>query len=500
MIRSGITSLLLLFSLLSFAQEHILELDINIANKNEFLHERSFIDPVLNGQQFFLSLPCKNKLGLYLLDNNGKIISSFNKNRESTADSSGSATDEDSSPIQKDIFFRKNFSPAGSISTGTNKILCAFTESDHAIYFNDIDFNARQLSAREEWDASKKERLLFCFSYANRFFWITVNKKSLTTLKLYRYDAYGKTDTMSVLLDTFFPTEMTPGTHYWSNETSLVHPERITTLLQSSLRGKFILQGNKLYIVSDENTAFTDISIVDLDTLSFQQFDVDYPLPPGTITATGLINHNSFIAGDLLLQSNIQNNIFSFSIGSLQDRAQKKMYHFSKSDEINLNNGPVMQYGTAMDPKEEKELTKTRQFIRKVNGKGLAILAGFHENKLQAQIGSSELVSGGGGGGMIYMGGSSFSTPGGMVSMPGHWTSFGGGGYRSTRTVFFFSVFDKTNFEHLTNSEPAADKIKKLDDLLDKNSRHLNDPVQAGNRIISGYLNTDSKKFILFHI
>jgi hypothetical protein len=375
-------------------------------------------------------------------------------------------------------------------------MICAFTKKDEAIYFKEIDFSTQNSLAQKEWKASKNEKLIFCFSYINHFFWITSNKNASNVLTLYRSDASRITDTLSISLENYFSTETTSSIHYWNHNVSLLLPERVATLLCSSMRGKLYLHQGSLYIVSDENKEYTDISAVNLSSLKIQNYNIPYAASSALIE--GLDNHNSFLTDGILLQANIHDGIFTFSITKTKDTAEKKIYNFGKSDEINFRNSPVMQFGSASSSLAEKELTKSRQFIRKVNGSGLALLATMQEGILQAQIGSSVSLGGGGGGGGIYMPGGSMSTPGGNVSMPGQWVSFGStSGYKYTKTVFFYSIFDSATLSHLPKKEASADKIRQLGDFLDENTRHLKEPLQIDNVIVTGFLNTSSKKFIL---
>jgi hypothetical protein len=250
-----------------------------------------------------------------------------------------------------------------------------------------------------------------------------------------------------------------------------------------------------LYILSDENKEFTDITTIDLRSFKTSQSQIDYTGDYGLTPK--IIHHNSFVAGDIFIQSYVLPDQINISLSSLSDTARKKVYSFGKSDKIELANSAVKQYGTAVSASMEKDLTG-RQFIRKIIGNGLTIQAYVRDNFLQMQIGSSSMLAMGGGGGSTFVPGGSTNTPGGAVSMPGHYSFSGAGsGYQYTKTIFFFSIFDATSLGHVPDKEAFTDHLKSLDDFIKDNTLHLNEPLFVQHQIVTGYLNAETLKFEL---
>jgi hypothetical protein len=485
---------------LCHAQKNSLELDLDIHSKGEFLNESAYLDLVDGSKNFFLAIPTKSRVHFYLIDKDWKTKNHFISERliPPPAQDVQDSIQTDDKKDDNICFYKKSYAHAGTIPNGTGQYISAFTKGEETIYLRKIDFANQTITSLPNWTTAKSEYLIHCFPYQEQLIWITTNRKTADVLSIYRYSSNGKIDTCHVSLDNYFTDKVPASIHYWNNNVSLMHPDRVSTLLNSAKRGKFFLYNGSLFIISDENEFYADITKLNLSTFQTEHFIFSCPGLDGEPTSNEFRdNHNSFLLNNQLYQANIHKGIFYFSITNINDTSQNKIYSFGKSDEIGFKNSPVIQIGTAFSPKDEKELFKSKQFIRKVNGNGLSILASLHNNIVQAQIGSSEVNnSGGGGGGGVYMPGATMGAGVG-VSMPGHWSSFGGTGYQYTKTVYFFSIFDFKTMEHLSNENAYMDKIRTLSEFAEQNHYHIQEPLRIDEMILTGYLDTDSKKFKL---
>ncbi len=502
--RIRIALFLSLLAHFTFAQQTLLKLDAGIENKNDLFLSNSFLDPVTGTKFFLLTLSVKDSARFYLLNSNWGVAASYIKKLEKiTGPVNNNQQQTINSGDQPDFFSDDGYNSAGTIRSGPNTITNAYTDQEEKIYLNEINFSSQHSTLLKSCTVSQEEKLLYVFPAKDHFFWIAVNKKNQRRLSIYRYNIAGSMDTVAVVVDNFFPEGVAPSLHHWFRKTAFFLPGKLNYFGQASMRSKFIVQEDKLYIVSDENPEFTNISSIDLQSLAVQQSDIEYPSEHGAAASTGYFNHNSFVAGSLLLQANASSEQFYFSICRISDgNKTRKVYKADLSTEINFNNSAIMQYGTASHASEEKELKSPGKFIRKVNGMGLAILASFEEGNIQAEIGSLELSTAftGRPTNMHMADGGTIQTPKGTKILPGNSTSGGAGFAKVSKKVFFYSIFDANTFEHLPSKQFNEEKVEELGYFLNKNPRHLNNPVVTGNTIVSGYLNPETKQFILVRI
>ena len=390
---------------------------------------------------------------------------------------------------KSNIFFSPDFQPIGSINTAEKEFIIAFLRNQK-IYFQKVDFNSNKSTNLDLWEPSDKAKILHTFAFNNKIYWIAYSKKNDDSIELNRYDSTGKIETKSISIgrsrsvdNIFRPGSSLIGSDFIDND-------KQTDLLKASARIKFYAQNNSFYMVSDEIQGKTQITAVNLGNFEETNYSIEHqPANNCSLIST----QNSFLLNDNLLQVNVCEETFTFTIHNLLTRRQAS-YSFNKNQEIAFKNSEVMQYGKSLFSPEEKKLNKTSQFIRKVDGSGLSVIATSVEDSIQVTMGSSQLIQTGGG--SMYMPGGSISTPGGTVPLPGRWVS--SGVYNtSTKTIFFKSLFNKTDLQHVNSSLPFDDKMKTIDEFFDKKTNHTVNPIIDGKDVIAGYLDRDTRKFFV---
>jgi len=482
------TLLLAIMQLLVQSQQIIDTLDPGIRKAGQFYESLSFINKIPATNQFLIALAEENNVHFYLFDKNWKSVSQFKEKRE-WVDNQSFYQDYKQLMGRSNIFFSSDFQPVGSINTEDKQFIIAFLR-DHKMFFQKVDFNSANSNNLDVWEPPKKSKILHAFAFDNRVYWITYNKKDEDSIELNRYNPTGKIETKSFSIRRLRTADKVyrPGSSSLGSD--FIDNGKQTDLLKTSARIKFYAQNNFFYMVSDEIQGKTQITTVNLDSFEETNYSIEHT-PAGNCSF--ISSQNSFLLNDHLLQVNVCEGTFTFTIQNLTDR-KRSTYSFNKDQEINFRNSPVMQYGKSLFSPEERQLNRSSQFIRKVDGSGLSIMAAVADNTIEVTMGSSQLIQSGGGGSM-FMPGGSISTPGGTVPLPGRWVS--SGFYNtSTKTIFFKSLFYKADLQHIDASLPLDDKMKVVDEFYDKKSNAVY-PIIDGKDVITGYLDRDTKKFII---
>lgn len=476
------------FSVLS--QETLTVLDPGVKKVSQFYQSLSFINKIAETKQFLVALAEENNVHFYMFDDTWKNLSQFKENREWVADQSVYQNYKQYMS-KSNIFFSQDFQPIGSINNGDKQFIIAFLRN-HKLYFQQVDFNAGKSKNLDLWESPNKEKILHTFSFRNKLYWITHRKKSDDVIDLNRYNADGRIESNKISIDQlrtasqiFRPGSSTIGSDFIEND-------RQTDLLKASARIKFYTQNNSLFIVSDEFQGKTKIAEVNLDNFEERNHSIEHK-PAGSCRL--ISSQNSFLLNNYLFQVSVCEGTFTFTIHNLSDKKQTS-YSFKKDQEIDFKNTEVMQYGKSLFTPDEKKLSKTSQFIRKVDGGGLGVLATLVDSNLEVTMGSSQIIQTRGG--SMYMPGGSVG-PGGTVHLPGHWVTTGY--YESyTKTILFKSLFNKTELQHVNSSLPLEDKTKAIDEFYDKKDHFALPPLIDGKSVIVGSLDRETKKFKIIRL
>ena len=188
---------------------------------------------------------------------------------------------------------------------------------------------------------------------------------------------------------------------------------------------------------------------------------------------------NSFLLDGMLYFVSATPNRLHISIRDFYTGQELKKFSVEREDTINIKNTPVIQEGQVYGFAVSKELTKTKQLLRKMVA-GKAVLAALRDSLgITLTIGSNkEMQQMGSGGGSFVPGG---GVPGGMVYVPS------GGFSRSTWTkaVRFRSLLDSNSLNHIPGEMEASinDRIEaftqfakipgKAENLLSRESKYL---------------------------
>jgi len=230
---------------------------------------------------------------------------------------------------------------------------------------------------------------------------------------------------------------------------------------------------DKIIFISNEHHQSTFITEVNLLT-GETKHKVFNQVATGNIPkVVKVTSFNSFLYNNVLVNGNLYNETLSLSFYNYDNGNLLKNYLTPEDDTINFKNGPIVS-------RERRELTKTSEFIKKaiIGGWAFTLAATAKDETALVVQTYSEQGGGGGGGFSPGMPGSSFSTPGGVIStpgLPGHFTSFGSGITGSPTTAInshFKCIFNPGTFEHIEKNDDDVKSVgEKTDDELNKSGK-----------------------------
>jgi hypothetical protein len=160
----------------------------------------------------------------------------------------------------------------------------------------------------------------------------------------------------------------------------------------------------------------------------------------------------------------------------------------------------ILQRGMALRISEEKELNRPGQFIRKINGAGLAILPSFNKGNIQTEIGSLSYIKRANNQlpGQYFRNDIPIQTPQGLYMVPNGYSMPSYGGFtKSVKKVYFYSIFDKDTFEHLGEKDFSEENSEELNYSMNKQDNHLNVALVTESVVVSGYLDKELNQFII---
>lgn len=170
-----------------------------------------------------------------------------------------------------------------------------------------------------------------------------------------------------------------------------------------------------------------------------------------------------------------------------------RQFSAGKEDSIPFKNTPIIQEGSSFSKNDSRELTKTRQLIRKMlNGTAVIMVNREDSGRVAVAVGSfAQMSAGGGGGGGMWMGGTA-TAPQVYVSS--------GGFYRDTwtKSARFKMLLDAGTMEHIGGDMPATinEKIESYTEgaLIPPEGENL---FLNNGSFIYGYYDRNEHKIIL---
>lgn len=234
----------------------------------------------------------------------------------------------------------------------------------------------------------------------------------------------------------------------------------------ASKKNKLYTFDNKLVLTLDNQDTRTHVITIDLATMEkslkvYNQSQVDCE-----VAAFSRSNSNSYIYKNVLYQIRVCPQAMVYSLTNLQTGETLNEFRAEKDGEMDFKNGAIVQQGgkvTIFSP-EERELSKTRQFLRKVSAADPGISVYETGEALEVTLGSyKEMTQGGGGSGMMMSPGGTIMTPmGAVTTAPTYNPTFNGyNSYKTTKSVFMKSLLNPATYQHRAG-EPVKNAFDKI--------------------------------------
>lgn len=469
-----------------FCQDTLLEKEVSL--KYVFHDVRESL-PIINKE--------KNEVALFLLDR--KAIKCFLLNKDYQLIDS----------ITTDLPDMKFGTLLGYNANSGSYHLFFTNDTKDQFYAKTIDIDGNKSSGTLLSTTLKDERFLESISYNNKFYLLTVQKKS-SILRIYVFEGDENTRIEKIdfpdykfsnsgytkLYDVLYATNTIP-----SQKIDCRNPNPLELTSQEN---KVYYYNDKIYITLDNN-----IDNTKLITISLDDFKYDVKLfTQGTIKCQDSygIKSNSFLFQDILFQIKGCKDELYISLYNLSTDSLIKDFRVKQDEEIMFKNTPLMQEGgkTIFMDGSERELDKTKQALRKISASNIGISVYPSDENLEVTIGGYKATQRTGAGGNMTMvsPGATFNTPNGTIRTPATYfynpTMYGFVKYVSTRSVYFKTLLDKANFSQIPGSmqKNAFDRIQEYK-VINDHDITTETLFKADNYYVFGYYNQWIKKYYL---
>lgn len=378
----------------------------------------------------------------------------------------------------KDFFLRKHDYATSSFADLDKEPIAALYDGKKACYLMhsletvslyEADYEEKTFYLTENIAFSGRELFLGATVYQNVFHIYAVRPKA-KTLKIYVKEIgkpiisqeYSFSSPDSSLKEEFFEELY---------KSSLIISKKKTTLNHASKKIKFYPETNKVKCIYDSKNGNTVLltfrsgqsipgtSVVRHDLKGCKKINPDH------------FKFNSFLLEDQLYQVNVCTDRILISIKYAKDGALTRDFVVSTDKDFKFGNSPIIQEGSSFwrSSSRTRELNDLKDLVRKMLDGNPVITAAYADSSVLLTIGSfKELKSAGYSGGR-WMGGGSFSTPGGSVTLPAYYVPGGYSGWKtSTKSAYFKSVLIPGSLLHDSMAKAAPHVYDRIDEYVDK--------------------------------
>ena len=358
----------------------------------------------------------------------------------------------------------------------------------------------------------KKEKYLESFSYNNKFYILSIVKRT-SKLKMYVFE--GKYITHTEELDfssqpfreNSFETELYNVLR--TKEGFKIHKLEMDDFNEidvTSKPNKLYTYNNHLYITIDNEPQKT--ILLDIDLINFSYESKEF-LQTSKNNCFDNPKSNSYLYKNHLYQITGCKNGLTLNIKNILQDSIIKTYSVSASKDINFKNTPLMQSGSSFSKDKEKEVEKMNEFWRKTGNSNLGVSAYEYPDFLELTIGSHRLVADGkqliaaGVLGIIAGGMAASTTSSGRTIYYYNYNPYMDSYYASgmSRAVYFKTLLNPKSLEHIqgTPKENIYKKIKKFADELSLKDINYNTETvfKIENNFLFGYYIRKEKKYVV---
>lgn len=376
--------------------------------------------------------------------------------------------------------------------------------------FGSVTFNFdTSTSIEKEFDFKlKKDRYLQSFSFKDKFYLVTVKKRS-SILNIYIFDHQGNYELKEInLSNEKFINSTKENVDLYTLITEVdvisnfVDISKIDNSTPNSVDvtknfSKFYSNKDHFIISLDESDLVTYIIKVSIPELSV---DFSYVQKEQLLndTGTGFVETNSYLTNDKIFQIISSSKEMIFTVKDLNTKKELKKISLNKDQKISFKNTPIIQEGGVYNPDRVREMEKTSKFLRKISSGNVGLAVIKRDDGYQVTMGGSKELSTGGGA-MPMMGGF-----GGLpIATAGAFTIsynpvfFAYNSYAGTKSTRIECLFDN-DFNHIEGEIPrnVFDEIKDFTEKIKQ--KKAENVFRFKDLYIYGYYNSKIEKYILY--
>jgi hypothetical protein len=326
----------------------------------------------------------------------------------------------------------------------------------------------------------KEERIIQRISSDNYFFYLTVAINS-PELIVYKFNDGSQFDTHRFIVKGRMTNDFT-------NRQSSIFSKPVIDIEKVDMEGecdietakskhKIYVQNDSLLLLLNNKKGVTDVFSFDLTANTINNRVIYHSraddIGEKEVFNSFLFRNKVYYAAASL--SNLLVQVNDFYTGKILQE-----FKAEKDSEIDFKNTIITKEGRVFYT--EREVTSTKELLRKLSNGVLAITAtaGVNEKEIQVQIGSLKEVNNGGGGGMMWGGGGGFATPGGWVSAAPIFMPTGGF-YRAgwLKSARFKMLLNGETGAHLKGNMPLL-----INDKIDDYTKDIKIPKEGENLFV----------------
>ncbi len=269
------------------------------------------------------------------------------------------------------------------------------------------------------------------------------------------------------------------GTFIRETDVAKIDEAGLPDIKSVSARSKVYLIHDTLFLTMNRDQGNTMVYAFDLynKTVSYRlienepvkmQYD---PITEKNIVEKDYVDNSYLLNGKLFFVSATTESLHVI-ISDFYSGARLKYFEVKREDTIDFKNTPILQEGKVIYFNSTKELTRTRQLLRKMSGGDAAIAALNDSMGIAVTLGSNQEQRQMGMPGYGFSSGSTGTIVGGSGMgnfSPGTWT----------KAVRFRMLVDSSSFQHIQGDiEPS------INDRIDEFSKDIKIPEHAENLLL----------------
>ncbi len=383
---------------------------------------------------------------------------------------------------------------AGFIKEGKIYLFCNY-KSPMGYHNYTIDISSGEIIYTLVLSDKRKEKLIDRISSGEYALWLGIDKKN-SNFVIYNWRNQQDMDTIIYhFKDPAMWESITKSGSMFGRDVDVAKIDEagLPDIQSVSARNKVYLIHDTLFLTMNRNLANTIVYAFDLynKTVNYRVIENEsvkkvYDSYTKQDKVEGDYVDNSYLLNGKLYFVSATDEGLHVSISDFYNGTRLKYFEVKREDTIDFKNTPVLQEGRALYFNNTKELTKTKQLLRKMTSGNAAIAALNDSMGTTITLGSNKEEK------QMGLPGYGFTAGSAAIMIGGN----GMGGFSSgtwTKAVRFRMLVDSSTFQHI-----PGDMEPSINDRIDEFSQDIKIPDRAENLLFQDgryiYIYYDKKK------